>query len=54
MSDEPGQQEQAEEEDAESGPIDFLDPCLALGDGECWIADAELLLPGEDDAEGED
>lgn len=45
-----GEPEQPEDEAPET---EYVDPCICIGDGECWIADADLLIPSADDAVGE-
>jgi len=47
MTDEP------EQPDDETPDTEYVDPCISIGDGECWIADADLLIPSDDDALGE-
>lgn len=42
-----------EQPEDESSETEYVDPCICIGDGECWIADAELLIPSVDDAVGE-
>lgn len=42
----------ADESTDEGG--EYVDPCIALGDTACWIADPELLIPTDEDATGDD
>lgn len=40
MIDEPEQPD-----DEELGQVEFVDPCVCLGDGECWVSDPDALDP---------
>jgi hypothetical protein len=39
MADEP------ENPEDELGEVEFVDPCISLNDGECWVSDPDALDP---------